>query len=160
MKRQEVDQQVWATFAKVDRVRDPNDHVIDPVLAADPGPTHAYQSVVPKGVREPEFYAGDGPMAICGTRVLVRLPIPFGGDDPDSCPDCAKRVAQGRLHPPPRPGSGFRPCGHSIQYSDDDGTHDLECRLRPRHDGMHRARSGESWEHGPEDLVPPPDGYV
>lgn len=150
------DRRTWAALTTFEQRRNPVDHRLDRYLPEDPGVVHAYRITAKGG---PEFYDGDGPASICGTRVRVRLPVEFNGEDPDACPRCASEVARGvqafRDGRPPRD-----VCMAMVRPAMEGQEEVVVCHLLDHHDGPHRGSAGETWDKGAADFTPAPDGYA
>ena len=148
---------MWAALERFERKRDAQ-HFGYNALPEDPGTVHALPGGRPFRLPRPEFMSGEGPRALCGHRVLVRLPVSFDGEDPDACAECCELLARGVTRAPGGPGRSFD-CG-AVVRPEGTAAAAYGCVLRERHRGPHRAAGGETWETGPEDFTPAPDGYV
>lgn len=84
---------------RYDLQRDPDDHVIDKVLPAEPGPTHAVVEPLHQRARplqEPAFFNPSSYLtALCGKRVKVLLPLGFDPAEDDACPKSVGPVLRG-----------------------------------------------------------------
>lgn len=151
---------MWAALERFETVTDSSSRYARNQVPEDPGAVHVYAAGWP--IREyehaPEFLGGIGPRALCGVRVLVRLPVIYVRDDPEACENCADLLAQG-VSTPPR-SALLGPCRDVIQPGGHVEAAAYMCVLRKTHDGPHRATGGQTWETGPDDFIPGPDGYV
>lgn len=143
-------------------------HVLDPDRTTEGNPWRIRRfGPPPMADRQPVFYGGLGPRAACGTRVKVLTPLIANPEDPDICPKCAEHLRTGTV---PFPTGGQ--CGNSIEVTAQDarrrpdaedvlnGLVTFQCSKRWDHGGPHRSSSGATWESGPEDFTPEPDGFA
>lgn len=159
---------LYVAFKTVGRAVNPENGATYEVLSAEPGPAHAvnvretYEKdpwTRTTGTRHPHFYGDRGPSAVCGSEVLVALPMDFDADDPDACPTCADKVRAGEIsNRPPRPSRAL--CTSFLRRQEDDGVRVYECRLLDGHRAEHRAAGGATWSLGEEDFTPEADGWV
>lgn len=152
-----VTRPMWASLERFERQRDRQHHFVDPVLPEEPGTVHAYPGGEPFRLLEPEYFEGEGPRALCGHRVMVRLPIAFNSRDAEACQDCVDLLVRGESH---APGGGRNPCQAVVQPGGEAEAAAYGCELRDGHRGPHRAADGATWQSGPEDFVPAPDGFA
>jgi hypothetical protein len=168
---------LYASFETVEHKRDMQTMERYKVLPEEPGLAHALDVQSTRegdpwrkygairgprlaGARRPHFYSHGGPRAACGTRVLVTVAMQFNTEDPDACLECAELVrngeAWGRFAQPDL----FRDeCGEAVRIAEGERVEVYECHLRSAHRGVHRSL-GATWETGPDDFIPAPDGYV
>lgn len=164
---------VYVALASFDVRRDMRTLERYEALPAEPGPAHALdvrgtrdgdpwrtRGGKPMPSRQPHFYDGDGPHAACGERVRTVIPLAYDPEDPDACPECADLVRSGKAAW--RDPAAWRPRACTAHFrSLEDGVLTLwECVLLARHPMPHKSRDGATWETGPGDFTPPPDGYV
>lgn len=142
---------VWAALEGYDVARDWQSHEVHPVLPEELGRIHAFAATETTN-RDPEFFAHDGPWAICGGHIKVRLPVSFKPDD-DACARCSELVAAGRTaNADPRP--QFEDC-RAVVLPDLTGLPQVvACSRRAYHDGPHRSLDGHTWLEGPDDFTP------
>lgn len=136
-------------------------HVLDAASTREGDPWRRYGVGPALRSREPMFYDHGGPRAACGRSVLVALPAEYDPEDPDACPECAELVRTDKARNRFGQYDPYRneACGDAVRIQEDDEVSVYECRLRWRHHGPHEGQ-GATWETGPEDFTPPPDGYV
>jgi hypothetical protein len=149
---------MWAALERFERKRDAQ-HFGYNALPEDPGTVHALPGGRLFRLPRPEFMGGEGPRALCGDRVLVRLPVAFDDGDPDACAECCELLARGVTRAPGG-GVGRRFDCRAVVTPDAADAAAYGCALREGHRGPHRAAGGETWETGPEDFTPAPDGFV
>jgi hypothetical protein len=92
---------VWAALERYELRRDWATHEIRQVLPEELGVVHAFGDSN-TGIRDPEFFAAEGPYAICGRHVKVRLAVNFASDDDEACPRLC-RASGGWPHVPTQP---------------------------------------------------------
>lgn len=129
-------------------------------LPEELGTVHAFASyrASRSPSKQPEFFEGvDGLVCVCGRRIKVRLAVAFDVEDPDACVDCVELVNSGVnrnhdywYHAPSR-------CGDLVMV---DGVTYTCSRRFPHGRDSHRSNNGATWESGPNDWTPPPDGFV
>jgi len=145
------ERRLYAALEHYDVVRDWPSHEVHPVLPDELGLVHAFGASSTR-VKDPEFFDGDGPMAICGVRVKVRLAIPFPRGTEDVCLACGLLVAQGVSDPAPRR-TAYQ-CDAVVAPGMEGLPHAVECDRRLHDDPPHRSRDGHTWVNGPEDFTP------
>jgi hypothetical protein len=167
---------LYASFERVEHKRNMQTMDRYKVLPEEPGVAHALDVQSTRegdpwrkygrgprlaGRHGPYFYDHGGPRAACGRSVLVALPLAFNAEDPDACPECADLVRAGKAvgrfgqYDPYR----HEPCGDMVRIEVEGEIEVYECLLSWRHGGVHHSM-GATWETGPDDFTPPPDGYV
>ncbi len=172
---------LYLAFERVEYRKNTKTHNRYKKISDDPGPAHAldvgsthegdpwqqrrfgHVALQPTGRRLPHFYEGDGPKAPCGARVKVVLPMAVDAEDPDVCEECAELVRSGQAVGRWGRGGGAgwdRRCSAFLRQEEGGAMVLHECTRREYHDGLHRDLEGATWETGPEDFTPPPDGFV
>lgn len=89
-----------------DRVRDPQDHVVDNVLPVEPGTPHIVERFTHRGrwTTEPEFgHPPDYFTALCGRTVKVILKQDVDLGDPDICQPCVSATLERQREREARP---------------------------------------------------------
>lgn len=143
---------VWAALERYEIRRDWATHEVRQVLPEELGVVHALADSN-TGARDPEFFAVEGPYAICGRHVKVRLAVDFSSDDDDACPRCVELVAAGHTFPPNR-GTPRWDCQAVVHPEMAGRPQVVDCALRDDHEPPHRSRAGDTWVSGPEDFTP------
>lgn len=100
-----------AAFRNYDLVRDPVDHLLDPILPEEPGLVHAvvlhtdrkyrpHRLTALNAMRGPIFASYSGQYeALCGRHVKVILPMPFDTDEDELCPQCLRWLTLRHTNP-------------------------------------------------------------
>lgn len=143
---------VWAALEHYELKRDWATHELQQILPSELGVVHAFGGG-DTGVRDPEYFYADGPYALCGQHVKVRLAIAFPSADEEACPVCVELVAAGR-RTSPNNGYYSRDCDAIVHPAMEGQPEVVSCAMRDDHDPPHRSRNGDTWETGPEDFTP------
>jgi hypothetical protein len=142
---------VWAALERYELKRDWASHELRHVLPVETGVVHAF-GTRDTANRDPEFFHADGPFAICGQHVKVRLPVSFPSDDEEACPRCVELVAQGKTS---HPKSEYRmDCDETVRPEMEGFSQVVTCCLKAAHKGSHRTVEGGTWRDGAEDFTP------
>ncbi len=143
---------VWAALERYEIRRDWATHEIRQVLPEELGIVHAFGDSN-TGARDPEFFAAEGPYAICGRHVKVRLAVDFSSGDEEACPRCVELAAAGHTFPPNR-GTPRWDCQVVVRPEMAGQPQVVLCTLREDHEPPHRSMTGDTWVSGPEDFTP------
>lgn len=146
---------MWAALEDYDLAREWQSHEVHPKLPVEMGTIHAFGACL-TAAKDPEFFDFEGPYAVCGMHVKVRLAIPFPEEpDDDVCTTCAQRVAQGATGPPGRGDAyAYSECQAVVQPNMEGLPHAVACVKRNHHDPPHRSSDGHIWVDGPKDFTP------
>ncbi len=148
---------VWAALEHYDTRRD-QQGFRDPVLPVQTGTVHAFGAAPWGDGRQPEFFDHDGPFAVCGTHVKVRLGVAFDSEDEDSCARCVDLVAKGLTARRPH-GPSVYLCTATVRPDLPGYSQVVACHLPEDHEGAHRGERA-TWREGPDDFTPAGDYRV
>lgn len=144
---------VWAALEHYELKRDWATHDLRQVLPDEMGVMHAF-GAGDTAVRDPEFFQAEGPYAVCGEHVKVRLSVDFASDDEEACPRCVELVAAGHKTSPKNGHYPPSECDAIVLPAMAGQPAVVSCAQRDDHDPPHRSRDGDTWEAGPEDFTP------
>lgn len=144
---------VWAALERFEIGRDWPTGKRGARLPEVAGTIHAYGDRFTAS-KEPEYFAADGPYALCGAHVKVRLPVSFQMEEDDACSKCADLVRQGLTRAPRNSHLAPLPCQAVVRPDLEGLPQVLACVRGEHHEPPHRSTDGSTWDTGPEDLTP------